>query len=67
MSSKSKKKKVKAKDTDWIYDPIVVKGILKAKKEAEEDLKQGKKLITMDELLEEFKKEDERNNIRKKR
>ena len=57
MSSKPKKKKEK-KEEDWIYDPIVVKGILRAKKEADDILAKGGHLTTMEELLEKFRKED---------
>lgn len=53
-----KPKKRKQAEDDWIYDPIVVKGILDAKKEADEMLKRGEHLTTMDELLEKFHKED---------
>lgn len=56
MSIKPKKKK--ETEQDWIYDPVVVKGILKAKKEADEIIKKGGHLITMEELLEKFHKED---------
>jgi len=57
MQAKPKKKK-KEEEKDWIYDPIVVKGILRAKKEADEIIKRGGHLTTMDELLEKFHKED---------
>ena len=57
MSSKPKKKKDK-KEEDWIYDPIVVKGVLRAKKEVDEAIKKGIKLPTLEELIEEFQKED---------
>ena len=56
MSSRPKKKK--KKEEDWIYDPIVVKGILRAKKEADDIIARGGHLTTMDELLEKFHKED---------
>ncbi len=56
MKSKAKKQD---KD-DWIYDPIVVKGILRAKKEADLIIKKGGKLTTFDDLLEKFRKEDEK-------
>ena len=56
MSIKPKKRK--RTDDDWIYDPIVVKGILRAKKEADRIIKRGGHLTTMDELLEKFHKED---------
>ena len=54
MSAKPKKRK----DEDWVYDPIVVKNVLRAKKEADEILKSGGHLATMEELLEKFHKED---------
>ena len=54
MKAKPKRKK----DEDWIYDPIVVKNVLRAKKEADEILKNGGHLTTMEELLEKFHKED---------
>ena len=57
MSSKPKKRKEK-KEEDWIYDPIVVKGVLRAKKEVDNILAKGGHLTTMDELLEKFRKED---------
>lgn len=57
MSTKPKKRKEHDED-DWLYDPIVVKGVLKAKKEVDEILKRGGHLTTMDELLERFHKED---------
>ena len=56
MSAKPKKRK--ETEDDWIYDPIVVKGVLRAKKEADEIIKRGGHLTTMDELLEKFHKED---------
>lgn len=56
MSSKQKSKK--EKEEDWIYDPIVVKNVLRAKKEVDEILKKGGHLTTMEELLEKFHKED---------
>ena len=58
MSSKPKKRKEKKDQEDWIYDPIVVKGVLRAKKEADDILARGGHLATMDELLEKFRKED---------
>ncbi|MBI3590074.1 MAG: hypothetical protein HY094_01690 [Candidatus Melainabacteria bacterium] len=57
MSSKPKKRK-KNEEDDWIYDPIVVKSVLRAKKEMDEILKKGGHLTTMEELLEKFHKED---------
>ncbi len=57
MSSKPKKRKEK-KEEDWIYDPIVVKGVLRAKKEVDEAIKKGIELPTLEELIEEFQKED---------
>ena len=54
MSAKPKKRE----DEDWIYDPIVVKNILESKKEADEILKKGGHLTSMEELLEKFHKED---------
>ena len=57
MSSKPKRKKEK-KEEDWIYDPIVVKGVLRAKKEVDEAIKKGIELPTLEELIEEFQKED---------
>lgn len=57
MGTKPKRKRNKDED-DWIYDPIVMKGVLRAKKEADEILKKGGHLTTMDELLEKFHKED---------
>lgn len=57
MSTKPKKRKEQDED-DWLYDPIVVKSVLKAKKEVDEILKRGGHLTTMDELLEKFHKED---------
>lgn len=56
MSTKPKKKK--DTEEDWIYDPIVAKGILKAKKEVDEAIKKGDHLHTLEEILEEFHKED---------
>ena len=56
MSAKPKKRK--ETEDDWIYDPTVVKGVLRAKKEADEIIKRGGHLTTMDELLEKFHKED---------
>lgn len=53
-----KPKRKKDYEEDWIYDPIVVKNILRAKKEADDILKKGGHLHTMEELLEEFHKED---------
>lgn len=58
MSAKSKRKKEKSDEDDWIYDPIVVKNVLRAKKEVDEILKKGGHLTTMEELLEKFHKED---------
>ncbi len=59
MSTRPKRKKSKSnEEEDWIYNPIVVKGILRAKKEADEILKKGGHLTTMEELLEKFHKED---------
>ena len=58
MSLKPKKKKEK-REEDWIYDPIVVKGILRAKKEVDDIIARGGHLTTMEELLEKFRKEDE--------
>ena len=52
MSAKPKRKKLQAED-DWIYDPIVVKGILCAKKEVDEAIKKGIHLHTLEEILEE--------------
>lgn len=57
MSSKPKRKKEKKED-DWIYDPIVVKGILRAKREVDEAIKTGTHLHTLEEILEELHKED---------
>ena len=57
MSSKPKKKKEK-KEEDWIYDPIVVKGVLRAKKEVDEAIKNGIDLPTLEEIIEEFQRED---------
>ena len=57
MSSKPKKRKEKKED-DWIYDPIVVKGVLRAKREVDEAIKTGTHLHTLEEILEEFHKED---------
>ena len=54
MSTKPKRKE----NEDWIYDPIVVKNILESKKEADEILKKGGHLTSMEELLEKFHKED---------
>ncbi len=59
MSAKPKRRKEKKED-DWIYDPIVVKSILRAKKEVDNTLKKGRHLTTMEELLEKFHKEDEK-------
>ena len=59
MSSKPKKKKEK-KEEDWIYDPIVVKGVLRAKKEVDEAIKNGIDLPTLEEIIEEFQREDEK-------
>ncbi len=59
MKPKSSNKKKHNDEDDWIYDPIVVKGILKAKKEADEDLKNGK-TITLEQILEDFRNEDEK-------
>ena len=56
MSSKAKKRK--EKNEDWIYDPIVVKGVLRAKREVDEAIKTGTHLHTLEEILEEFHKED---------
>ena len=56
MSTKPKKKK--EHEEDWIYDPIVVKGVLRAKKEMDEILKKGGTLPTLEEVIEEFQKED---------
>ena len=57
MSTRPKRRKEK-KEEDWIYDPIVVKGVLRAKKEADEAIKAGKHLHTLEEILEEFHRED---------
>ena len=57
MSTKHKKRKEHEED-DWIYDPIVMKGILKAKEEVDEAIKKGIHLHTLEEILEEFHKED---------
>lgn len=59
MSTKSKRKKEKKED-DWIYDPRVVKNVLRAKKEVDDILKKGGHLATMEELLEKFHKEDKK-------
>ena len=56
MSTKSKKRK--QPEEDWIYDPIVVKGVLRAKKEVDEAIKKGIHLHTLEEILEECHKED---------
>lgn len=56
MSLKPKKKKERKED--WIYDPTVIKGVLRAKKEADDILAKGGHLTTMEELLEKFHKED---------
>ena len=56
MSAKPKRKKEEEKD--WIYDPIVVKGILRAKKELDEALARGDHLPTLEELIEKFNKQD---------
>lgn len=56
MGSKPRKKR--GQEEDWIYDPIVVKGILKAKREVDEAIKKGIHLHTLEEILEEFHKED---------
>lgn len=58
MSARQRKKKKREQEEDWIYDPIVVKGILRAEKEADEILSSKGHLTTMDELLERFHKED---------
>ena len=55
MTLKPKKRK---DEKDWIYDPIVVKGILRAKKEADNIIESGGHLASLDELLEKFHKED---------
>ena len=57
MSSKPKKSKAK-KEEDWIYDPIVVKGVLRAKKEVDEAIKNGVDLPSLEEIIEEFQRED---------
>lgn len=57
MSTKPKKRKEHEED-DWIYDPIVMKGILRAKKELDEALARGEHLPTLEELIEEFNKKD---------
>ena len=57
MSSKPKRKRNKD-DEDWIYDPVVVKGVLRAKKEVEEAIKNDIHLPTLEELIEKFEKED---------
>ena len=56
MSTKPKKRK--DHEEDWIYDPIVMKGILRAKKELDEALKRGDHLPTLEELIEKFNKQD---------
>ena len=56
MSTKPRKKK--EIEGDWIYDPIVMKGVLKAKKEIDEAIQKGIHLHTLEEILEEFHKED---------
>ena len=58
MSSKPKKRKEKKDEEDWIYDPIVVKGVLRAKKEVDEAIKNGIDLPTLEEIIEEFQIED---------
>ena len=57
MSAKPKKRKEHEED-DWIYDPVVMKGILRAKKELDEALERGDHLPTLEELIEEFNKQD---------
>ena len=57
MSTKSKKRKEHEED-DWIYDPIVVKRVLRAKKEVDKAIKKGIHLHTLEEILEECHKED---------
>lgn len=57
MSTKPKKRKTKEED-DWIYDPIVVKGILRAKQELDEAIKKGEYMPTLEEIVEEFQKRD---------
>ncbi len=57
MSLRPKKKKEK-KEEDWIYDPIVVKGIIRAKHELDESLKKGEYMPTLEEVVEEFQKRD---------
>ena len=57
MGTSPKRKKEK-KEEDWIYDPIVVKGVLRAKKEMDEILKKGGTLPTLEEVIEEFQRED---------
>ena len=56
MSTKPKKRK--QAEEDWIYDPIVMKGILRAKKELDEALERGDHLPTLEELVEKFNKQD---------
>lgn len=53
-----KPKRKKDYEEDWIYDPIVVKGILRAKKELDEALARGDHLPTLEELVEKFNKQD---------
>ena len=59
MSSKPKKKsKTEKDDDDWLYDPVIEKYILESSKEVDEAIKKGKKLISLEDLLEKFHKED---------
>ena len=57
---RNKPKRKKDYEEDWIYDPVIAKGILDARKEVEEAIKKGIHLHTMEEILEEFHKEDEK-------
>ena len=62
MGAKPKRKK--RKEEDWIYDSVVMKGILRAKKELDEALKRGDYMPTLEEVIQEFQEEDAKKNTR---
>ncbi len=52
------KRKNNSEDDDWVYNQEFIDSVLESKKEVEKSLQSGKKLNSLDNLLEKFRKED---------
>lgn len=47
-------------NSDWSYDKDFIESTLEAKKEVDQKLKNGEQLVSLDDLLEEFKQDDKK-------